>query len=180
MVRTYVHRNADRILEEKKLYKEVMDIVGSVPKVDHEVLQESFRSKGWEIEKEIIPKTTWAKLRPILSHDVEETAYKFTDRQSRGAPLRQVTVILRGWPVAVYFRAAGGASPFWDQMATRFTTINPEMTPEKYREAIRLIAMKKGLPHSVYTAKLGLEEREHAKAYLRESLLELYLQKEYD
>ena len=97
---------------------------------------------------------TWARLRPILSHDVEETAYKFTDRAGRGSPLRQVTVVLRGWPVAVYFRAVGKASPFWDQMATRFTTISPEMTSEKYREAIQLTAMKMGLPHSVYVDKL--------------------------
>jgi len=110
---------------------------------------------------------TWAKLRPILSHDVEETTYKFTDRQSRGAPLRQVTVVLRGWPVAVYFRAAEKASQFWDQMATRFTTISPEMTPEKYREAIRLIAMRKGLPHAIFENQLDLREREHAKAVMR-------------
>lgn len=59
MIRTYVYRNADKILDEK-LYKEVMNIVDSVPKVDHKILQESFRSKGWEIEKKIVPEMTWA------------------------------------------------------------------------------------------------------------------------
>ena len=119
---------------------------------------------------------TWARLRPILSHDVEEVIYKFTDRLSRGAPLRQITAILRGWPVAVYFRATGKTSPFWDQMATRFTTISPEMTDQKYREGVRLIAMRKGLPHSVYAAKLGLDERERAKTAIRlikERLIEI-------
>lgn len=110
---------------------------------------------------------TWARLRPILSHDVEETTYKFTDRMSRGSPLKTRTAVLRGWPVAVYFRAAEKTSPFWDQMATRFTTVSPEMTQEKYREAIQLIAMRKGLPHSVYAAKIGLNERKRAKAIIR-------------
>ena len=105
---------------------------------------------------------TWARLRPILSHDVEEVTYKFTDRVSRGAPMRTVTTSLRGWPVAIYFRAVGKASSFWDQMATRFTVISPEMSQHKYGDAIEFIAERKGLPHQVFAIKHGLDEREHA------------------
>lgn len=110
---------------------------------------------------------TWARLRPILSHDVEETMYKFTDRAGRGSSLRTVAAVLRGWPVAVYFRAVGKASPFWDQMATRFTVISPEMSEQKYGAAIELIAERKGLPHQVFAAKHGLAERDLARCYIR-------------
>lgn len=37
-----------------------MEIVDNVPKVDHKVLQESFSSRGWQIEKKILEETSWA------------------------------------------------------------------------------------------------------------------------
>lgn len=60
MARTFVYKNADKILQEKKLYQQVMDIVSGVPEVDHKLLQESFSSTGWETEKKIVEETSWA------------------------------------------------------------------------------------------------------------------------
>lgn len=106
---------------------------------------------------------TWARLRPIMSHDLWETTYKFTDRTHKGGPLKQVTVILRGWPVFIAFKAEetpnkGWTRDVWAQILTRGTTVPVEMSPEKYKEAIKLTGVRKGLPQPVVDQKLHMEE----------------------
>jgi len=106
---------------------------------------------------------TLQRLYPILSHDVYESTYKFTDRKGKG-PLRSVNVILRGWPVAIFIRTLGEKDPDrWFQTISRFTTISPRMSREKYREAVKLKAMMRGLPGSVFVRKLGLEREDWAR-----------------
>ena len=43
---------------------------------------------------------TMDRLRPILSHDVPQISYKFTDRK-KGGPLQTMETVVRGWPVVV-------------------------------------------------------------------------------
>ena len=104
---------------------------------------------------------TWGMLRPILSHDVYETAYKYTDKQS----LITYTVILRGWPAAIYSKAGRGKEDLiWDQIQSRFTTISPKMDAKKYRAAVELTATRRGLPTSTFIKKLKLETKEDIKS----------------
>lgn len=106
-------------------------------------------------------------LRPILSHDVYECIHKFTDRKEKDSPLKTVTVILRGWPVAVFCRTQGEADvDNWAQTVSRFTTISPRMSPQKYRESIKLRALVRGLPGELLVKKLGLDMEEWAKVAL--------------
>lgn len=89
---------------------------------------------------------TLNKLRPILSHDTYEVMYKITDRIGKG-PLRTVTTILRGWPAAIVaLTKSKSDKDVWDQMLTRFITISPRQTQKKYRAAVKLTAIKRGLP----------------------------------
>jgi len=113
-------------------------------------------------------------LRPILSHDVYECVHKFTDRKGKSGPLTTVTVILRGWPVAVFCRTQGEKdADNWLQTVSRFTTISPQMKPEKYREAIKLKALVRGLPGELLVKKLGLEREQWAKQALMKVRKEL-------
>jgi len=106
---------------------------------------------------------TLSRLYPILSHDAWESIYKFTDRKGKG-PLKSVSVILRGWPVAVFCRTIGEKdADSWSQTISRFTTISPKMNPKKYRAAIRLKAVMRGLPGSVVVKKLKLDMEEWAR-----------------
>jgi len=57
---TYDYRGAEQILKLKGLFYEVIEIVRKARSVDHREIQEGFRQKGWEVEKQIVPETTWA------------------------------------------------------------------------------------------------------------------------
>ncbi|MEM1660526.1 MAG: hypothetical protein QXR17_05235 [Candidatus Bathyarchaeia archaeon] len=77
---------------------------------------------------------TFMRLRPLLSHDKEEISYKFVDRSGKGAPLRTLHVILRGWPSCVF---CSTDVSYIEDLASRGFTITPEINEEKFREAIR-------------------------------------------
>lgn len=110
---------------------------------------------------------TFARLRPILSHDDIEVTYKFTDRKGSG-PLQQITTCIRGWPVAVFFKATRTKQDryFWDQISSRFTTVSPKMDAKKYREAVKFMAKKKGLPGVSFNKKIGAEVYPRAEKIL--------------
>ena len=77
---------------------------------------------------------TMLKLRPILSHDVDEIQYKFTNRE---LGLVTSTVTVRGWPAAIF---ATTEAKYIEDLATRGFTVTPEMSDAKYREALGVIA----------------------------------------
>ena len=79
---------------------------------------------------------TYNMLRPLLSHDKWEISYKFTDKTGKGS-LRTTHVVLRGWP-ACFFCSTD--VKYVEDLATRGFSVTPEMTTEKYKEAIKLKA----------------------------------------
>ena len=95
---------------------------------------------------------TWGKLRPILSHDVWETTFKFTDKLYRGGPMSTVTVIMRGWPAVIYTSADSKSDGIWNQIKSRFLIVSPKMGLDKYKESIKLLGERKGVPkpRSIY------------------------------
>jgi len=106
---------------------------------------------------------TLNRLRPILSHDTWEISYKFTDRR-KGGPLQTMHVKVRGWPAALAALTKGSKDvDTWEQLVSRFTTISPKQSREKYREAVRLVAMKRGLPEPVLNEALSLSRFEWAR-----------------
>lgn len=56
----FIHRKADRMLEEKGLYQEIKETLSQVETVDHTQIQEAFAEKGWAKEHQICPKASWA------------------------------------------------------------------------------------------------------------------------
>ena len=86
---------------------------------------------------------TFNKLRPVLSHDVWEISYKFTDKASKGGPLQTMHVIIRGWPATVF---CSTSERFIQDLATRSFTFTPETTEAKYKDANILSGSKVAFP----------------------------------
>jgi hypothetical protein len=77
-------------------------------------------------------------------------------------------VILRGWPVAIFIRVYGEReAEDWFQTISRFTTVSPRMTVEKYREAIRLKSLAMGTPGHLLVERLGLDREKWAQTALK-------------
>ena len=85
---------------------------------------------------------TFNKLRPVLSHDVWEISYKFTDTSQKGS-LRTMHVVLRGWPATIF---CSTSEKFVQDLATRSFTFTPETTEAKYRDANKLTGSKAAFP----------------------------------
>lgn len=119
---------------------------------------------------------TWEKLRPVLSHDVFEISYKFTDKTAGGS-LKTSHVVIRGWPAVMYLKASRGKEDIiWDEIQSRFTTISPKMSIEKYRAAIIFSASQKGLPGPAFERTMKFEEFKWAERVIKtigRSLMEL-------
>jgi hypothetical protein len=79
-----------------------------------------------------------AKMRSFLSKDEREAIFKITDRTKSGKN-RTKTVVLRGYPTVLYCSAKLLGE---DQENTRTFILSPEMSQEKLRQAIDLIAEK--------------------------------------
>jgi len=86
---------------------------------------------------------TFSKLRPVLSHDVWEISYKFTDKTSKGGPLQTMHVIIRGWPATIF---CSTNERFVQDLATRSFTFTPETTEAKYKDANILTGSKIAFP----------------------------------
>ena len=85
---------------------------------------------------------TYMRLRPILSHDVYEIHYRFTDKTGKGA-LRTMHVVLRGWPAAIFCTTE---VKYVEDLATRGFTVTPEMGRTKYSAAVELEGEKRSQP----------------------------------
>jgi hypothetical protein len=85
---------------------------------------------------------TFNKLRPVLSHDVWEISYRFTDTSQEGT-LRTTHVVLRGWPSTIF---CSTSEKFIQDLATRSFTFTPETTEAKYKDANVLTGSKAAFP----------------------------------
>jgi hypothetical protein len=95
-----------------------------------------------------------AKLRSFLSKDEREAIFKITDRTKSGKN-RTKTVILRGYPTVLYCSAKLTGE---DQENTRTFILSPEMSQEKLRLAIELIAEKE-TNHDVFQENVQKDPR---------------------
>jgi len=74
------------------------------------------------------------RLRPLLSHDQRELVYKITDKREKSG-LRTKNVKIIGFPAVVF---CTGRLKIDEQEATRMILLSPEVSQEKFREAIYL------------------------------------------
>lgn len=59
-VQFYIFRDSDKLLQKKRLFEEVRDILTSIKRVDHREIQAEFYDRGWSIEKQIFTEVSWA------------------------------------------------------------------------------------------------------------------------
>lgn len=59
-VQLYTFRDPDKLLQKKRLFEEVKDILTSINRVNHREIQAKFYNRGWTIEKRIFPEVAWA------------------------------------------------------------------------------------------------------------------------
>jgi hypothetical protein len=78
------------------------------------------------------------RLRPLLSHDQRELRYKITDKREKSG-LRTKNVLIKGFPAVVF---CTGRLRVDDQEATRMILLSPEISQEKFREAIYLKVLR--------------------------------------
>jgi len=156
-------------LEQREIKAQIQAILdNSVPMVD--------------LEKKIIifldtpDINTLNALKTILSHDSYYSYYKFTDKDKKGR-IKTRQILLKGWPAVIIIRVEAEKSQIdYSQLSSRFLLVSPNMSKEKYREAIRLLALKKGLPAIVVNKVLKFEEVDKARLLInaiRERLIEL-------
>jgi len=76
---------------------------------------------------------TLARLKPIYSHDKQEIAFKFTDRDREGR-FRTITAKLDGQPVFIH---ATAKTEYAGEYGSRWLTVTPEVSGEKVSEVLR-------------------------------------------
>jgi hypothetical protein len=85
---------------------------------------------------------TFMRLRPILSHDVEEISFKFTEKGG-GGNLRTSHVKLSGWPATLFCTTDTRQLA---ELSTRSFTISPEASRSKFQQAIELRGRRAARP----------------------------------
>jgi hypothetical protein len=80
------------------------------------------------------------RLRPLLSHDEKELVFKITNKTQKYGN-RTRTIIIHGFPSVMFCTAK---TTMHEQEKTRLLLLSPEMTQEKYREAIDLRIDREG------------------------------------
>ena len=105
------------------------------------------------------PKTL-ENMKSTLSQDKYETVWKITDKNSRGS-LKTKTVITMGFPeVLVASTRVAADDENFAQIVSRFDTISPNQSQEKYRAAEKHIALRKGTPEPILKKALQAKKFE--------------------
>lgn len=86
------------------------------------------------------------EIKPILSHDVEEIVYKFTEKQTEGK-LKAKKVIVKGWPAYIGLSTQTERA---EELSTREWTGSPISTPEKFKAVNIDTAVKHMLPEEFF------------------------------
>lgn len=101
-------------------------------------------------------------LMPLLSHDRPEVEYEFVDTYNG---IKTRGNILRGFPAVIFTAAKDYTNNArYPEIQRRFLITNPEMSQEKYRNAIECISAKYSLPDYAYQLTvISDQEKEIAK-----------------
>ena len=99
-------------------------------------------------------KEVWDILKPILSHDSPEIEYPFVNKTDReGHETKKVVV--KCWPACIFCSARDESKwETWPEIKSRCLITSLNMTPQKYQESTKLIALKKGLPNIIQQQKI--------------------------
>ncbi len=111
------------------------------------------------------PEQLLEALMPLLSHDRIEVEYEFVDTYNG---IKTHGNVLRGFPALIFTAARDYTNnPRYPEIQRRFLITNPQMSAEKYRDAVHCITAKYSLPDFVYQhVVVSDEEKERAKSII--------------
>ncbi len=113
------------------------------------------------------PKQTLLEaIMSLLSHDRYEVEYEFVDTFNG---IKTKSNVLRGFPTVIFTAAIDYSKhPRWAETQRRFIITNPNMSPEKYKQSIKLIGARAALPEFVYGATIVSEsEKDQAREIVK-------------
>jgi hypothetical protein len=104
----------------------------------------------------------WEAIKPLLSHDVEESVYLSVQKVNERS--RTQKIILKGWPAVVFCSAKNeDAWTIWPELKSRFNIVSPTSSSEKYRHANLVSAKLLGTPKGIRDLFFPPEEQEAAR-----------------
>jgi hypothetical protein len=115
-------------------------------------------------------------IMPLLSHDSFEVEYEYADTTNNGIKTR--TNIIRGYPAVIFAQAIDFSdNRRYTEIQRRFIITNPKMEKQKYKEAIKLMGQKFGLPDFLYQTKVVSDQEKENVAkiikWLKKQILQI-------
>jgi ribosomal protein S8 len=106
-------------------------------------------SNKWLIFSDSQDPGLWEMLKTLLSHDDEYIKHQVTNKI--GGKNTAQKIVFKGKPAVTYCSAKDESKhQVSEEMDTRFYTIYLKTNPQKYKESIKLLSQKHGLPKLIY------------------------------
>jgi len=113
-------------------------------------------SNKWLIFSDSQDAGLWEMLKTLLSHDDEYIKHQVTNKI--GGKNTAQKIVFKGKPAVTYCSAKDESKyQVSEEMDTRFHTVYLKTNPEKYKESIKLLSQKHGLPKFIYEAEVVSE-----------------------
>lgn len=110
-------------------------------------------SNKWLIFSDSQDPGLWEMLKTLLSHDDEYIKHQVTNKIGGKNTVQRI--IFKGKPAVTYCSAKDESKyPVSEEMDTRFNTIHLRTNPQKYKESIKLLSQKHGLPKQIYESEV--------------------------
>ena len=98
----------------------------------------------------------WDMLKPLLSHDDKYIKLQVTNKI--GGRNTTQKIVFKGKPAVTYCSAKDESKyQISEEMDTRFHTIYLKTNPQKYKDSIKLLSKKHGLPKLIYESEVVSE-----------------------
>jgi hypothetical protein len=113
-------------------------------------------SNKWLIFSDSQDAGLWEMLKTLLSHDDEYIKHQVTNKI--GGKNTAQKIVFKGKPAVTYCSAKDESKyQVSEEMDTRFNTIYLRTNPQKYKESIKLLSQKHGLPKQIYDSEVVSE-----------------------
>jgi hypothetical protein len=113
-------------------------------------------SNKWLIFSDSQDAGLWEMLKTLLSHDDEYIKHQVTNKI--GGKNTAQKIVFKGKPAVTYCSAKDESQyQVSEEMDTRFNTVYLRTNPQKYKESIKLLSQKHGLPKEIYDSEVVSE-----------------------
>lgn len=126
-------------------------------------------SNKWLIFSDSQDTGLWEMLKTLLSHDDEYIKHQVTNKI--GGKNTTQRIVFKGKPAVTYCSAKDESKhQISEEIDTRFDTVYLRTNPQKYKESIKLLSQRHGLPKLIYDSEI-VSETEKLQAIDKLNLL---------